>query len=257
MNIASRQSFWNSGVKIAKGAYIRSIDGKLGYAISKASPGFGHYRISWRGSISVGSPAAGNGWTGPMGTIAYLQGTNEYFRWYVTDPSDSSKWQHAFWNQYPNVYRSDFPSVYGEDGSTKCGWIVLDQDMTTGTKKASSIYTGESLDNLTLVNTCYSTINASVLPAICFGIFGSVSKANAEPCVELSEIDPTQCSIPPAGSRFFNFKLEKDGVMIHDCYPTLVNGKPAIYDIITGEYAVETCGGTAEYGIDSNYKNNS
>ena len=89
------------------------------------------------------------------------------------------------------------------------------QDKITGSQKTSSIYTGESLDNLTLVNTCYSTINANTLPAICFGIFGSVSKANAEPCVELSEIDPTQCSIPPAGSRFFNFKLEKDGGL-HD-----------------------------------------
>ena len=191
-----------------------------------------------------------------MGTIAYLQETRENFRWYVTGPNTESIWQHAFWNQYPAVYRSHFPAVYGEDGSAKCGWIVLDQDMTKNKKKASSIYTGESLDSLTIVNTCYSTINASVLPNICFGIFGSASGANNKPCVELSEIDPTQCSIPPAGSRFFNFKLEKDGVMIHDCYPILINGKPAIYDVITGEYATEICGGTAEYGIDSNYKNN-
>ena len=87
--------------------------------------------------------------------------------------------------------------------------------------------------------------------SICFGIFGSVRGADIKPCVELSEIDPTQCSILPAGSRFFNFK--KDGIMIHDCYPKLTNGKPAI----TGEYVMEICGGTPEYGIDSNYKNNS
>ena len=257
MNLASRQSFWISGVKIAKGAYIRSADGKLGYAISKASPGFGHYRISWRGSVAAGSPSAGNDWSGLMGTVAYLKESDEYFRWYVSGPITASTWEHAFWNYFPNVYRSDFPAVYGEDGSTKCGWIVLDQDMTTGSQKISSIYTGESLDNLTLVDTGYSPIKANAIPTICFGIFGLVSKANAEPCVQLSDIDPNSCSILPAGSRFFNFKLEKDGVMIHDCYPTLVNGTPAIYDIITGEYATETCGGTAEYGIDSNYKNNS
>ena len=57
-------------------------------------------------------------------------------------------------------------------------------------------------------------------------------------------------------SDYEHLELEKDGVMIHDCYLTLINGKPAIYDVITGEYAMETCGGTAEYGIDSNYKNN-
>ena len=77
MNIASRQSFWNSGVKIAKGAYIRSVDGKLGYAISNGAVGLGHYRISWRGSIAAGSPAAGNGWTGPMGTITKDLNTEE------------------------------------------------------------------------------------------------------------------------------------------------------------------------------------
>lgn len=53
--------------------------------------------------------------------------------------------------------------------------------------------------------------------------------------------------------QVFNFKLEKDGIMIHDCYPKLTNGKPAI----TGEYVMEICGGTPEYGIDLNYKNNS
>lgn len=83
------------------------------------------------------------------------------------------------------------------------------------------------------------------------------ANSNEFMCVELSEIDPTQCSILPAGSGFFNFKLEKDGIMIHDCYSTLINGKPVIYDVITGEYAMEICGGTPEYGIDSNYKNNS
>lgn len=55
----------------------------------------------------------------------------------------------------------------------------------------------------------------------------------------------------PAGSRFFNFKLEKDGVLTHDCYPVLNNGAPAVYDVVTGEYAMETCGGTPEYGIDA------
>ena len=58
-------------------------------------------------------------------------------------------------------------------------------------------------------------------------------------------------------SDYEHLELEKDGVMIHDCYPTLINGKPAIYDVITGEYAMETRGVTPEYGIDTDYKNNS
>lgn len=98
MNIAARQSLWKSSSKIVEGAYIRSVDGKLGYAISDATNGFGHYKLYWRGSIAEGVPAAGNGWTGPMGINFHLSASNEWFRWYVTGDGNAVTWQNAFWN---------------------------------------------------------------------------------------------------------------------------------------------------------------
>ena len=97
MGVADRQNLWKSSSKIVKGAYIRSVDGKLGYAISNATNGFGHYKLYWRGSIAEGLPASGNGWTGPMGTCVKLT-SNEWFRWYVTGDGNSMTWQNAFWN---------------------------------------------------------------------------------------------------------------------------------------------------------------
>ena len=251
MNIALRRSLWTSSNPIVPGAYIRSTDSKLGYAISNATDGFGHYKLYWRGSVAAGMPAAGNGWTGPMGTNTFLSANNEWFRWYITGDGNGTAWQHAFWNQTPSVSRSQFSYVYGGDGSSNCGWIVLDQDITKGSGKTSQIYSGQTLESLSLIGTTTATINTSVLPTICYGIFGSAGRTDALPATELSQIDSGGCSIPPAGSRFFNFKLEKDGVLTHDCYPVLNNGAPAIYDVVTREYAAETCGGTPEYGIDT------
>ena len=98
MNVALRMSLWTSSNSIVPGAYIRSVDGKLGYAISNATSDFGHYRLYWRGSVATGKPAAGNGWTGPMGANSFLSANNEWFRWYVTGDGNSTTWQYAFWN---------------------------------------------------------------------------------------------------------------------------------------------------------------
>ena len=186
MNVASRMSLWTSNNPIVPGAYIRSVDGKLGYAISNATDGFGHYKLYWRGSVAAGMPAAGNGWTGPMGTNTFLSANNEWFRWYITGDGNGTAWQHAFWNQTPSVSRSQFSYVYGGDGSSNCGWIVLDQDITKGSGKTSQIYSGQTLESLSLIGTTTATINTSVLPTICYGIFGNAGRTDALPATELS-----------------------------------------------------------------------
>lgn len=62
MTVGAKQSMWTSaGSRYVPGAYIRSVDGKLGYAISNATSGFGQYKLYWRGSVAAGRPAAGNG----------------------------------------------------------------------------------------------------------------------------------------------------------------------------------------------------
>lgn len=186
MNVALRRSLWTSSNPIVPGAYIRSADGKLGYAISNATDGFGHYKLYWRGSIAAGKPAAGNGWTGPMGTNSLLPANSEWFRWYITGDGSSTTWQNAFWSTCPSFSRSQCSHVYGGDGSSNCGWIVLDQDMTRGSGKTSKVYSGKTLDSLAVIHTTTSMINASVLPTICYGIFGSAGRADSLPATELS-----------------------------------------------------------------------
>lgn len=58
--------------------------------------------------------------------------------------------------------------------------------MTRGSGKTSKVYSGQTLESLALIGTATARINTSVLPTICYGIFGSAGRTDAAPTTELS-----------------------------------------------------------------------